>query len=219
MVNQTTQVSKVVVVGASGFGRESLDVLQAMLDTGSLIDIIGVVDDAPSTKNLERLHERGITYLGAIDSAFAQIDRETKYVLGIGGPSIREKIVRRIEASGFTAFTAIHPTAVIGTEVSYQAGTVICAGAVISTNVRFGKHVHVNPNATIGHDSVLEDFVSINPGAVISGEVIIENKALIGAAATILQGLTIGENSVVGASSCVTRNVARGITVKGIPAR
>ncbi|ETD16543.1 MULTISPECIES: acyltransferase [Prevotellaceae] len=43
--------------------------------------------------------------------------------------------------------------------------------------------------------------------------------AWIGAGATILPGVTVGENAVVGAGSVVTKDVAPGTIVGGIPAR
>ena len=58
---------RVLVVGAAGFGRESLDVLDAMVAAGEPVEIVGVLDDGPSEMNLARLADRGVTYLGTID--------------------------------------------------------------------------------------------------------------------------------------------------------
>lgn len=57
---------KVVVVGASGFGRETLDTLVAMQQAGERLEIVGVLDDFPSEINLTRLRDRGVRYLGPI---------------------------------------------------------------------------------------------------------------------------------------------------------
>lgn len=211
--------NSVVVIGASGFGRESLDVLEAMKEAGHSLEIIGVVDDNPAAINLQRLAERKIEYLGTLKEWIEGSPKSCKYVLAIGNPTIRHKLSALLDKSGFDAFTAVHPSAVIGSQVVFGSGAVVCSGAVISTNVRLGVHVHINPNVTIGHDSILEDYVSINPAATISGEVLIMEETLIGAATTVLQGLTIGNRSLVGASSCVTKDISAGKVVKGIPAR
>ena len=55
---------RVVLVGASGFGRECLDVLLSLVAAGACVDVIGVVDDSPSTRNLKRLAAGGVAYMG-----------------------------------------------------------------------------------------------------------------------------------------------------------
>ncbi|MCA0321957.1 MAG: acetyltransferase [Actinobacteria bacterium] len=212
-------LERVVVVGASGFGRECLDVLEAMAASGSPVEVVGVVDDGPSELNMERLAARGVAYLGTVDEWLAGDAVTRRYVLGIGSPAVRRRLAARLEGTGARPFTAIHPSAVIGSEVEMGEGPVVCAGAVVSTNVRLGCHVHVNPSATIGHDAMLGDFVSVNPGAVISGEVVIGAETLVGAAATLLQGLSVGEGTIVGAGALVTKCVPAGVTVKGLPGK
>ncbi|GAA4387314.1 acetyltransferase [Ornithinibacter aureus] len=208
---------QVVVIGASGFGRECLDVLEAMAEAGSPVDVAGVVDDGPSELNLGRLAARGVAYLGTVDDWLVASEPMARYVLGIGRPQVRRRVAVRLDEAGARPFTAVHPSATFGSRVATGEGLVVCAGAAISTNARLGRHVHINPNATIGHDSVLRDFVSVNPGAVVSGEVIIRGGTLVGASATILQGLSVGEGTIVGAGSVVTRDVPDAAVVKGVP--
>lgn len=208
---------RVVVVGASGFGRECLDVLEAMVESGSAIEVAGVVDDDPSTENLRRLSDRGLAHVGSVDDFMEAGDTSVEYVLGVGSPRMRRLLVERLEAGGFAAFAAIHPSALVGSVPAFGDGVVLCAGVVVSTNVRLGRHVHVNPNATIGHDAELLDYVSVNPSAVISGDVVVESGTLVGANATILQGLRVGQGAVIGAASVVTRDVPGAVVVMGVP--
>lgn len=213
------ELKKVVVIGASGFGREALDTLEAMQAAGAEFEVEGVVDDAPSDINLERLDQRGIRYLGKREDWVREAGSAEYFVLGIGAPTIRRKIASELEALGKVPFQAIHPTAVIGTNTEIAQSAVVCARAVISTNASLGDYVHVNPNATLGHDARIEPFSSINPAAIISGEVLVEEEVLIGAGATVLQQLTVGKKTVVGAGAVVTKDVPAEQVVVGVPGR
>ena len=209
----------VVVVGAGGFGRETLDVLEAMQAASpGLLRVLGVVDDHPSVRNRELLADRTAALLGPI-SALEAMAPTTRYLIGIGSPSVRARIEERLRVQGRAAFSAVHPSAVIGTRSTIGDGSVICAGVQVSTNVYLGRHTHLNAASVIGHDSVLDDFVSVNPAAVVSGDVRIGTETLVGANATVLQGLSVGDNVVVGASACVVSDVKPGLVVRGVPAR
>lgn len=209
-----------VVVGAGGFGRETLDVVEALGETAGTppFELLGVLDDAPRPENLARLEALGAAYLGTV-SAWLATGETAAFVVAIGSPAVRATVAARLEEAGLAAATLVHPRAGLGRATTLAPGTVVCAGAQISTNVTLGRHVHVNPNATIGHDSTLADHVSINPGAIVSGDVVVEEGVLVGAGAVILQGLAVGAGSLVGAAACVVRDVPPGATVKGVPAR
>ena len=204
-----------VVVGAGGFGRETIDVVSDINAEGMRWYLIGIVDDAPSEKNLERLRASGAPYLGAVD----RIPTDASVVVAVGSPAIRRSIVARVRGSNADFPSLIHPTAVVGGGFVHGSGLVVLAGACIGTNVRVGDHVHVNGHAVVGHDVVLGDMVSLNPNSTVSGEVTVGDECLIGAASVILQGLTIAGGATVGAAACVVRDVSTPDVVKGVPAR
>jgi len=86
----------------------------------------------------------------------------------------------------------------------------IVAKTVVGKNVFIGAHfVSTNDNA-LGGEGWDEEAV---PG------ISIEDEARIGAAVTLLPGVTIGRDAFVAAGSVVTRDVAAGTRVMGVPAR
>ncbi|WP_322920494.1 NeuD/PglB/VioB family sugar acetyltransferase [Nocardioides renjunii] len=212
-----------VVVGAGGFGREVLDVVDAVNAAAeeSVWTISGVVDDRPTDANLAHLRTRGIDYLGTTEQLLT--DRAalgaTHYVVGIGNPGVRRRVAETFDAAGLVAATLEHPSVTRGYDVEVGAGSVLCAGVRITTHIRIGRHVHLNLNATVGHDTTVGDHVSVNPLASISGDCVIEDEVLIGVSGVVLNGLRVGRGSVVGGSACVVKDVPADVVVKGIPAR
>lgn len=210
----------IVVIGAGGFGREVLDVIEAInctLDVQTW-NLLGVVDDSPAPINLTRLSARNVAYLGTVEDLIGK-EARPQYVLGIGSPALRMAIVEDLDAAGFRAATLIDPEASVGSRCVVGEGTVVLPGARVTTNVQIGRHVHLNPNVTIGHDTVLRDFVSVNPAASVSGDCVVETGALIGVGAVVLNQLTVGAGAIVGGAACVVKDVQAKAVVRGVPAR
>lgn len=209
---------KIVVIGAGGFGRETLDVLYALVTSGADMRLLGVVDSGPRPDDLERLRRRRVPYLGTEVDWLASCSGQERFVVAIGDPSVREKVATRFEAAGLQAISLVHPRANIGTEVTIGRGVVISGGVQVSTNVSIGAHAQLNPGCIVGHDAVLNDYVSVNPGAIVSGNVRVASRVLLGAGSVVLQGISIGLGVVVGAAACVTKDVPEGHVVVGVPA-
>jgi sugar O-acyltransferase (sialic acid O-acetyltransferase NeuD family) len=210
---------QLVIVGAGGFGREVLDVVEAMNAVGAGVEFVGYVDDVESSVPL--LERRGAAYLGTIDTleGSSTIPEAAGFVIGIGAGDVRRRLDARLTAAGRRPFVLIHPMATVGGDVRIGGGCILAAGARVTTNITLGRHTQLHVNATIGHDSVLDDFVSVYPGATVSGSVHLGSGVTIGTGANVLPGVSVGAGALVGGGAVVTADVEPGTTVAGVPAR
>lgn len=113
-------------------------------------------------------------------------------------------------------FVEIQKNAVIGRRCKISSHTFICEGVTIEDDVFVGHGVmFINdrrPRATADGRPQTEEDWTVVPTLIRRG-------ASLGSGAVILCGVTIGENAMVGAGAVVTRDVAPGDTVAGVPAR
>jgi UDP-2-acetamido-3-amino-2,3-dideoxy-glucuronate N-acetyltransferase len=114
------------------------------------------------------------------------------------------------------SFVEIQKNAHVGSRCKISSHTFICEGVTIEDEVFVGHGVMFindpHPRATSEGELQTEADWVVVPTRVCRG-------ASIGSGATILCGITIGEKAMVGAGAVVTRDVAPGETVVGVPAR
>ncbi len=213
------RASQLVIVGAGGFGREVLDVVEAMNAAGAEIEFAGYVDDVGTSVPL--LERRGAPYLGTVERLVdgSTVDAGAGFVIGIGAGDVRRRLAGILTGAGRRPLVLIHPMATVGGDCRIGEGCILTAGVRVTTNITLGRHTQLHVNSTIGHDSVLDDFVSVYPGATVSGNVHLGDGVTIGTGANVLPGLTVGAGAFVGAGAVVTSDVAPGTTVAGVPAR
>jgi acetyltransferase-like isoleucine patch superfamily enzyme len=94
---------------------------------------------------------------------------------------------------------------------SYIAGS----GKIIATReIHIGDDVAISWGVTVLDSNLHEDGrIRRDPGPVRVG-----NRVWIGHGASIMPGVTIGDDAIVAARACVTKDVAPGETVAGVPA-
>lgn len=211
----------VVIIGAGGFGREVLDVIDAINDqwaesVGQGYEFLGFLDD--KRPNLDLLDARGVSHLGPV-SKLEYLAADVGYLIGIGDGAVRRRLDDYGRSLSHPSPAVIHPSSTRGFDVQFGPGTVVCSHVSLTNNIRVGRHVHLNLNCTVGHDVVLGDYVTVSPLVAISGEVTVAAGAMLGTGSSINQRLTVGQSAVLGAGAAAVKDIADGVTAVGIPAR
>jgi len=205
----------VVILGAGGFGRGILDVVDALNERGPRVRMLGFIDPDPAA--LPPTARSGGAVIGA-DADLAAI--AARYVIGVATPGVRRRLDRMALAMGRSAARAlVHPSCSLGGDGALGDGVVLTAGVRVASNVRMGRHTHVNLNSTVGHDAVLGDYVTVFPQVAISGHALLEEGVTMGTSSAVIPGVRIGAGATVGAGAVVIGDVAPGVTVAGVPAR
>ncbi len=196
---------KVIIIGASGHGKVIADIIKNSGD-----ELLGFLDD-----NIVLKEVLGYPRLGVIKDCTNYPD--IRFIIGIGNNEIRKKIAE--EYPDLKYYTAIHPRAVIATDVVIGEGSCVMANAVINTSAKVGKHCIINTGSVVEHDNVLEDYVHISPKAALGGTVRIGERTHIGIGATVKNNIEICKNCTIGAGAMVVKNIGKPAIYIGIPAK
>ena len=207
--------TEIVLVGAGGFGREVHMTLNYMKKRDENFEILGFLDDNPSLKGT---NVNDIPILGGLEWVQDNAKENLECVITVGEPSIRKKIIEKLEPS-IQIKTIIHPSTIFSETSKIGIGTIVQPGCIITTNTDIGKFVHANIHVTIGHDCVIEDYVTINPGVHINGNTKIGEGTLIGSGVTMKHGISIGKRCIIGAGSVVINDIPDNSMYVGVPAQ
>jgi len=205
--------SRILIVGAGGFGRE---VLQWARDAWPehASRIAGFLS---ADRSMLDFHD------GSLD-IIADPDRYEPAVgdgllLAIGIPEVRRRVAESLKSRGAEFLTLIHPTAVVATTASIGNGSIICPYVIVSDAARVGACVLLNYHSSLGHDASAGDYAVLSPYAAIGGNAHIEADVFMGLHATVGPGKRIGVRSKVSANSCALVDAPSDSIIYGVPGR
>lgn len=205
---------QVVIIGAGGHAQVIADIIQ---ESGDIV--YGFLDDNLKKGTVIANDER-LKVIGDFNTRFTLpiTHPELEFIIAIGDNKRRKEIAEK-NVPNMKYYTAIHPSANIGINVSIGEGTVIMANACINASANIGKHCIINTGAIIEHDNQLEDYVHISPNATLCGTVKVGELTHIGAGATVKNNINIISHCTVGAGAVVVKYIKEEGTYVGVPAK
>lgn len=186
----TKMKEKLLIVGAGGFGRVTLE--HAIKDFDC-----SFVDDGKSIG--EEIN--GVKVVGGVDDLSPLFTEYKKLVLSIGNNKIREKIYRQAKEIGYSFPCIVDKSAYISPYATVGDGCVILNNVVIQNGSKVGNGTILNPGVEVHHDSSVGDFCCIYTNSVIRTYAKVED------------GVKIGSNVTIKNESVVNNDIDDGETI------
>lgn len=208
-------MKEIVIIGASGFGREVAWLIERINSVRQEWSILGFIDDDESKRDLQA---GGYSVIGDLNIASEHPD--AYYVCAIGAAEVRRRVLNRLETIIHAKYaTLLDPSVIMSDRIKVGAGSIICAGTIVTVDVTIGKHVIINLDCTVGHDAVIDDYVTLYPSVNVSGITHVCECAELGTGVQIIQGKSIGNGTIVGAGAVVVKDLPCRCTAVGSPAK
>jgi sugar O-acyltransferase (sialic acid O-acetyltransferase NeuD family) len=208
-------MTRVLILGAGGTGRDIVDWLPELRAAGRGIELAGFLDDDPAKQGTSTA---GFPILGPLADAGRFPD--LMLVDALGSPKSFRERSRLIGALADARFlTIIHPLARVSASTMVGAGSLLYPFVFAGPDTRIGRHVTVLSHAAINHDTTLGEFTILASHVALGGNVTIGASCYLGMRSTVREGKRVGAGAMVGMGAVVAADVASGATVAGVPAR
>ena len=204
-----------IIIGSKGHAKEILNVL-SYNDDSSLVHFFDNVTPSkePMLYGKFPIIRRDIGLINYFKK------KDVRFILGIGNPLIRKKLMDFAIELGGQLHSVISNNAIIGRyDTNIGNGVNIMHGVIINNSVSIGTGCLINANTTIHHDCHIGDFCEVSPNVSITGRVKVGNFCSIGTGAIILPDVEIGNNAIIGAGAVVTKHVKSFEKIIGIPGK
>lgn len=206
-------MKQLIIVGAGGFGREVYNWAKDHPENQSEWELAGFLDDNPEAL-------QGYTYpLGVIGSVGDyQVSPEDLFVCAIGDPETKRKVVSQLLDRSAKFIQLVHPSSIIGENVSIGEGVVICPQVVLTCDITIGRFVGINCHSSVGHDAWIGDWTTVSGHCDLTGNTRVGESSFLGSGVSLLPSVQVGDGALVGAGSVVLSSVGPGRKVFGNPA-
>lgn len=176
--------TKLLLVGAGGFGRVALEHAALQYDCA-------FVDDGPELGTLVD----GVPVIGRISDLPQLFGEYKKLIVTIGNNKLREKIYCEAKAIGYDFPSIICASAYVSAHAELGAGCVLLNNVVVQNGAHVGDGVLLNPGVEIHHDSFVDDYALIYTNSVVRTLAHVGKRVRIGSTVSVSNNINIADDS------------------------
>lgn len=209
---------KLLLLGASGFGREVLWVIDDIPPEQRDWEVVGFLDDDVDGARADAA-DKGVALpvLGAIRDY--QPREEEVFFCAIGGSRSRLRVGERLRRRGAEFVNLIHPSARVHPSARLGTGILLSPLITLGPGCSVGDFVVLNASANVGSDARVEPGCFLGARSDVMAGAYLERGAFLGSHATVHPEVRVGAFATVAIGSVVLRRVPAEATLLGVPAR
>lgn len=206
-------MKKIFIWGTGGQANVVLDILRA----NKQFEVVGFLDPNKALKGTKKSRLEIFGGQECLGELWKNNIRAG--IVAVGDNVLRYQTADYLRKKKFSLVNAIHPKAIINSNVSLGDNIVIAAGAIICTNAIIEDNVIINTGSIVEHENIIHNGAHIAPGVTLAGRVTVGKKAFMGIGSVVIQNLSVGDNSIIGAGAVVIKSISSGVVAVGVPAK
>lgn len=181
--------------------------------------VVAIMDDNPA---LQGKSVGGVPIVGGVNTEQAvEMLRAGQFDAAVITVStsipFRVRIFEAWREHGIPFANVIHPSAVVGTNVSMGQGNMIMALCKVGACATVGDNNAISSYCSIEHHGVLGSHCSFGPSVITSSGVHIHDRVMFGTGIFIEPFIDIGQDSIIGSGCAIWSHIAEGSLVKTKP--
>lgn len=140
------------------------------------------------------------------------------FVIGVGDPSLRDKIYHEMKNRVASFFTLLHPTADINPAAKIGEANIFQRGSTVFCDATLGHANYLNGSVNLSHDVTVGNSNFFGPFSLVLGGARVGSRNSFAVRATLLPRARIGNNNILGPGAIVYKGCGNSRRLEGNPA-
>lgn len=210
-IKASNALERCVLIGG---GRGAVQVLDLLQTIKKYLPIGYISDSWENYLKVPLIPRLGDTSEESIVRIMAE-QKVDNFILTGGPPSFRSSQLKIFKNLGVPLVTLLHPSVLVGSNVTIGNGTLIFANVYIGPMSKIGEGCFISANSSLDHHTEMGIACTTGPLLVLSGGVNVGDEVKFGMNIGVEPGIKIGSSSLIASGVILTRDVPANTTIKG----